>query len=143
MIRNLKKCPKCSRKISFSNFSRHLKSCNGRIKKVGKIKDEWKQDNGKYKCPYCGEEKQKHGIGYHIWIKHKNGKRPKYKYHRRKPAWNKGLTKENDIRVRKGAETFRERIKNGTIIPSFSGRSHSKETKKKLSEAMIKAHKEL
>jgi len=50
-------------------------------------------------------------------------------------AWNKGLTKENDERMRKNTESFcrtmKERYPNGTR--GYLGKSHSADTKKKMS----------
>lgn len=51
--------------------------------------------------------------------------------------WNKGLTKNTDLRVSKQAETAKERFKNGEIIPSFKGRNHTSTTKKKMSKKRI------
>ncbi len=52
-------------------------------------------------------------------------------------AWNKGLTKENDSRVKiyseKAAESLRESYAKGMIKPSMLGKSHSKETRLKIS----------
>lgn len=60
----------------------------------------------------------------------------------KKPVWNKGLTKETDERVRKGAKTLKTRFANGTVKPSFTGKTHSEETKQKISESMKRAHSE-
>ena len=35
-----------------------------------KVLDEWKQENGKYKCPECGKEFKKYGIATHFWRMH-------------------------------------------------------------------------
>ena len=53
-------------------------------------------------------------------------------------CWNKGLTKYTDERVKKCGETFSERVKTGEIIPSFTGRKHTEETKRKMSETAKK-----
>ena len=60
----------------------------------------------------------------------------------KKPVWNKGLTKETDERVRKGAKTLKTRFANGTVKPSFTGKTHSEETKQKISESMKRAYSE-
>jgi len=44
-------------------------------------------------------------------------------------AWNKGLTKETDERVKKNGETLSKRIKEGKTTPSFKGKHHSKSTR--------------
>jgi predicted nucleic acid-binding Zn ribbon protein len=48
-----------------------------------------------------------------------------------RPAWNKGLTKDTDKRMKKRSETFHKRIENGEI--KIQGHPHSKETKERLS----------
>jgi hypothetical protein len=49
------------------------------------------------------------------------------------PSWNKGLTKDTDVRVAKGAATIKERIESG-IIDIRSGWNHSKESKSIMSK---------
>ena len=97
-------------------------------------------ETNKYICPHCGKEYTKYGIGHHIWRNHteegqkfdpnkeiKNGTRK---------AWNKGLTKETDERVRKGYETLKRRIENHEH--TYKGHPHSEKTKKHLSECAKK-----
>lgn len=110
---------------------------------------EFNKETNKYICPHCGKEYSKKGIGSHIWRKHtEEGQNfnPDRVYHGNhgcsRKAWNKGLTKETDDRVRKGCKTLKENYKNNIIKPSFLGRKHSEETKKKISESMKNAHKE-
>ena len=104
-----------------------------------------------YKCKYCGREfNNRFQLAGHVSINHtsienklkREAKRlqavrkPKTEEHKRKiseankgkhnyPAWNKGLTKETDPRVRKYAE-------------SLKGKPKSEETKRKISEARRK-----
>ena len=54
----------------------------------------------------------------------------------KKVAWNKGLTKENDARIRKQGETYSERVKSGEITPSFKGKHWSDDYKKMFSIKM-------
>ena len=49
-------------------------------------------------------------------------------------CWNKGLTKDTDIRVKRGGELYSQRVKSGEIIPSFKGKHHTEDTKKRMSE---------
>ena len=49
-------------------------------------------------------------------------------------AWNKGKTKETDESLKRAGEKYKEKIKSGEIMPSFLGKHHTDETKKKLSE---------
>lgn len=48
-----------------------------------------------------------------------------------KTNWNKGLTLATSESIRKGRDTFKRHLKEGVIQPSFKGRSHSDETRKK------------
>lgn len=93
-----------------------------------KLDENWKQENGLYKCPECGVEKVKNGICSHILFKHKglNGKGFKGKV-----SWSKGLTEKTSEKVKKRAETLRDRLSKGIII--IKGHSHSEEFKKKQS----------
>lgn len=52
--------------------------------------------------------------------------------------WNKGLSKEIDIRVKKYGETYTNRIKEGVITPAFKGKTHTPDTKQKMSESAKK-----
>jgi len=138
--RNTKKCSKCNRKISLSNFSKHEKSCRNHTRIVI-IKEEWKQKNEKYKCPYCKKEYPKMGIATHIWRKHIEndkkwgGSEKGYWSGNEKVAWNKGLTKETDERVKQCASTYSKRFKEGKIN-GWNGKKHSKETKEKISKKL-------
>lgn len=49
-------------------------------------------------------------------------------------AWNKGLTKDTDERVKKMANTIKTNYDNGIIKPSFKGRHHTIDAKRKMSE---------
>ena len=136
-----KPCIKCGRLITNSNYDRHLRACGGRDKTLRKIKAEWKQSNGKYKCPHCDKEFTKAGIGGHIWRMHtEEGKSfdPSFGYRKgTRSAWNKGLTEHIDTRVKRNAITIREGYENGTI-KRRKGFKHSKETKKKISDWQLK-----
>ena len=46
-------------------------------------------------------------------------------------SWNKGLTKYDNQKVKKAAETLKEHYAQGLIKPSFLGRKHTEESKKK------------
>lgn len=75
----------------------------------------------KIKCQYCGKEYSKKGIGTHIWRTHGEGKNfdPNKGYkNKTRNAWNKGLTKETDDRVKSYSETRSSKISSGEIIPS-------------------------
>lgn len=99
---------------------------------------KFNKETNKYICPHCGKEYAKNGIGNHIWRKHtEEGQKfdPNKGYQKgSRKAWNKGLTKETDERVRKCGETFHKRFKSGEI-KSWKNKKHSEETKKKISES--------
>lgn len=94
----------------------------------------------KVKCPHCNKEYSKMGIGTHIWRKHGEGKT--HDPNKNRVAWNKGLTKETDERVKQFGETYSKRAKEGKIISPWKGKTLSEEHKVKVSEGMKKAHKE-
>ena len=100
-----------------------------------KVDEQWKQENGLYKCPECGVEKPKHGICSHILLKHtEKGKKRRSGIEgfnqKGRNAWNKGLTKETDERVKKhGISISKSQM-------GKKGREVSKETREKLSIIM-------
>lgn len=53
---------------------------------------------------------------------------------KRKMAWSKGKTKQTDESIKKQSETVKQKYAQGLITPSFTGRKHSEETKKLISE---------
>jgi hypothetical protein len=136
------KCDKCGTDIGYVNYSRHIKSCNGIAPKKKEIKihvsNEWKQEDGLYKCPYCDKKYSKKGIGNHIWKTHtEEGQKH-----------NPNIGYKNGTRV--GANTGKhhsEEIKNKiseseklTISLNghcWTGKHHSKETKNKISQKRV------
>lgn len=88
-----------------------------------------------YKCAFCNKEYSKFGIDTHIWRMHGNGKNhdPNIGYEKKnRKVWNKGLTKENDERVKKGCLKFSENLKSGKTIPGFLNKKHNDKTILKL-----------
>jgi very-short-patch-repair endonuclease/ribosomal protein L37AE/L43A len=106
-----------------------------------KIKEGWKQKNGKYRCPYCEKEYTKRGIGTHIWRKHGEGINWKLN-NKNRTAWNKGLRKDTDDRVRRYSESYKKAYKEGKFKNVWQGKSLPIEMRKQISESMKKAHKE-
>lgn len=111
---------------------------------VIKIDENWKLENGRYQCPFCNKNYTRNGIATHIFRSHtKKGKdhNPNIGYEDGgRIVWNKGLTKDNDERVKKTGETFSMRNSQGLF--NLKGRKLHKETKLKISNSMKKAHKE-
>jgi hypothetical protein len=60
-------------------------------------------------------------------------KRAKYPLNGRK-VWNEGFTKENCEEIKKSSEKIRNNFEKGELIPSFLGKKHSEETRKKWKE---------
>lgn len=69
---------------------------------------------------------------------HKNGKYDNCQY----KAWNKGLTKDTDYRVKQNGEAISDGYKSGRIIPYWKGKTLPEEVCIKIQKAAIKAHKE-
>lgn len=130
MKRNKVKCEKCDREISKSNILRHKKSCTGEI--INHIK-QYEIREGKYICNICGKVYTKKGIDTHIWRSHGLGKNhdPNCGYENDRTTWNKGVKTGPNKKLREG-------LASGRIIPSFTGKTHSKETKEKISKALSK-----
>ena len=49
-------------------------------------------------------------------------------------VWNKGLTKETDVRIKRMADTIRKNYDDGLVVPPFKGKHHSVKTRKQLSK---------
>jgi len=111
------------------------------------INENWlNKETGKYRCPHCNKEYTKKGIGTHIWRSHGEGKNftgnNKGFKDGTRSAWNKGLTKDTDDRVKNYGETYSKRVKSGDIKIHNKGKSTSEMTKKRISESMKIAHNE-
>lgn len=88
-------------------------------------------------CHYCNKEFSKYGIKNHISIVHEGKiERVAHFVKKGKPAWNKGLTKETDKRVKDIAE------KTSIAQKGKSGHIPTDSDKKKISNGMKKAHSE-
>ena len=72
----------------------------------------------------CHEIRCKQNPNRKYWKSNKNGKGH--------PAWNKGLTKETDERIKKASDKYHENFINGKFI--IKGHPHTKETKELLSK---------
>lgn len=106
-----KLCIKCNHEIQNANYNRHYNSCNG----SGPKKNTKPLDF--YECKYCGritKNKQSHcshssGCSKRPDIKERLvDRRPKTKEARKNMGWNRGLTKDTDLRVAKSGEKLKE-----------------------------------
>lgn len=135
-MKKTKKCSKCNKNITVNNYNIHFSVCKGPIIKINW--ENYKISNGQYKCNQCNKIlKSKRALISHSWLSHtEQGKqhaeviKPLHSIGR--VAWNKGLTKDTDDRIKKSADTLSTKIKNGEIKPSWLGKHHSEETKKKI-----------
>ncbi len=86
-------------------------------------------------CTYCGKEFSKYGIKNHIAIVHL-GDTARVNHNKglklSTPAWNKGLTKKTSSKI---AEMS---INTSKTLTGKTGRTHSDDSKKKISEARLK-----
>lgn len=148
MKRNLnkKECSICGELFHPGILWRHEKFCSG-VKKQDKkriilLDESWKQDSGLYKCPYCDKEYIKNGICSHIYKKHTiEGKKqnPNIGYlDGSRKAWNKGLTKETDGRLKKQGKTLSKKFQSGELVPHTKGKTLSDETRKKIGKSRSK-----
>jgi len=81
------------------------------------------------KCPHCGKEYCKKGIGTHIWRMHGEGQNHQAngrKSSKGRKAWNKGLTKDTDERIKKYGQKISQKAKNGEYSESFYDREYCK-----------------
>jgi hypothetical protein len=62
------------------------------------------------------------------------------KFNKKRGAWNKGLTKETDIRVQKQGETFTKRYAGTEEGKKIFSKPHTEEYKQKMREIAIKRH---
>jgi very-short-patch-repair endonuclease len=103
-------CPKCSHLIANNNFQKHLKACDGSgplnhpqnrsYIEFPSVKDE-KTETEKCECPICKAIFPKKSIKLHIFAAHST----KYRNGMLgKSAWNRGLTNETDLRVKRISE---------------------------------------
>ena len=143
-IYSIIQCPFCDEKRKSTGLHHHIKThgeakWNEYLNSKPKEKNE-KIENG-FKCLECdfiGKTKQ--SVSSHWWRNHTtDGKKHastklKSSYKKGRKAWNKGLTKETDERVKKNSESvskaFQQQIKDGTYIP----RKMNIEARKRLSE---------
>ena len=99
-------CPVCSRQISNSNYSKHINAHEKPKRYAGSV------DHDGLNCKYCGKlGKNKNSLAQHEIRCPSNLNRlatpGNLLTH---PAWNKGLTKDIDIRVAKNADSVKNTL---------------------------------
>lgn len=118
MTRTKVVCELCGQEISKSNYTKHLKRHKEHPET---FKDySWKLTHDGLTCQYCGKEyKNRNSLCNHERLCPKNPQRSEYIHEGFNNvghiAWNKGLTKETDIRVRKNAESVKKTWESGLI----------------------------
>lgn len=148
------KCDKCGYEFSKYGYKNHYRSCKGKLERSRDIKSNkidykefYNEDIDMYICPFCEKKLTKYGVHNHIpsCVKNPNPiKNNRKKGHR---AWNKGLTKNTDNRVKRGADTYKQRLKSGDIKIWSKGLTKENDERLKVlaehtSEGMKKAHSE-
>ena len=84
-------------------------------------------------CQYCEKEcKNNLSLGCHEVRCKLNPNRKVWVSWKPSSTWNKGLTKETDIRIKKASEKYHDKFVKGEI--KIKGHPHSKETKERLSK---------
>lgn len=83
-------------------------------------------------CP-VNKEKNRQGLKK----AHKDGKMRTDQFDGKR-GWRKGLTKETDERIVKGAQTYVDRLQNGEIVSTWTGKCLSKEHREAISKGRIK-----
>ena len=143
-------CELCGQEISKSNYSKHIRRHRNHPETFNDSFQRLIHDG--LTCQYCGKEcKNKSSLVAHERLCKNNPTRMKtsYELHPEKydsfcgkscTAWNKGLTKDTDERVKNGNLTRLRRISSGEILPSFTGKHHSEKTKQILREYAIRNH---
>ena len=93
------------------------------------------------KCNYCnkefGSDKQKKSSHERLCKLNPNRKIINKIYTEKLKSgklqtWNKGLTKETDNRIKEQAENLHKKYENNELIPSWLGRKHTEEQKRKI-----------
>lgn len=117
---------------------RKERACSNHVDGTNKLNLSKEKLN--FSCIYCRKELNTTLTGSASHARHCEPYRVANNLGEKKPinyrSWNKGLTKHTSESVRKSGETFSKRIKDGIIIPSFTNKSHSEESKLKISKKL-------
>lgn len=157
-------CETCGKEHDGSYGSGRFCSRHCRAVHAGKISVQKKRENGTFEssmaktrlgiktpsipplnrqpggnCQFCGKEcHNRNSLINHERCCNKNPNKanPFSNYIKSHSAWNKGLTKETDVRVARQVKTLHERYANGTLKGSQFGKKHTEEEKRRISETM-------
>lgn len=137
MKRNTKICSNCNKKISLSNYKRHIKSCSFKKYSIDNVR-KIKISETEFKCIYCKNDKiySKNGIISHVWRMHGTGKKHNSNIGFEKKIrkqWNSGLTKDTDKRVKENGITIQKSLKRLYAIGKLTPTKLNKKSRKKLS----------
>lgn len=139
-MRKVKKviCELCGQEISASNYSKHLRRHQNHPETFLK-KEIYRTDHEDLFCKFCGKEcKNKNSLVQHELRCKENPNRNSdivdtfKEYRKIHSAWNKGLTKETDERIRE------QSLKISNSLSGRKGRPHTELEKLKISESRKK-----
>ena len=144
MQRTKAACQYCNKEVSLSNLPRHEEACKVKINKKS-----YALTHDGLNCLFCGKEcKNRNSLCNHERMCKANPDRQMSsgfaEYNKNHQAWNKGLTKETDIRVNRQAESLKQHY-TGHDAP-WLGRSHTAEEKQKIGagvKAFLQEHPEM
>ena len=132
------KCPHCNAEIRKCNIEKHLLRHQNNPQS---FKDyPFKLTHEGLDCQFCGRTcKNRNSLCNHERLCKENPNRQLVTFgtdnFKSKPAWNKGLTKDTDIRVANHSNRMTEYFKNHS--GTFKGRSHSEVSKQKIALAQL------
>lgn len=147
MIRKKTICEFCSKEYAINMIERHRIPCQR--KKLNSYKEPTPIDvistqlsDGSYSCNECCKIYSKNGISTHYWLNHGPGVGHHKKRTGTRTAWNKGRTASSDHRIESWRIRMKKKYESGVLTPTFAGKKHTEESKKKISTAQSLAHKE-
>lgn len=114
-------CPDCGQEISKSNFSKHERRHRNHPETF-KVKQSFKLNHDGLDCQFCGKTcKNRNSLCNHERLCKDNPSRQISQFtvfntSQGHTVWNKGLTKQTDIRVAQQSETLKESYKSGKAL---------------------------
>lgn len=114
------KCELCGQEITRINYTKHLRRHKNHPESFNKTNGKYKLNHDGLICQFCGKEcKNRSSLCNHERLCKSNPDyqpSPFIKYNKEKQsAWNKGLTKETDDRVKKQSESLSNAINSGKV----------------------------